>query len=293
MKIGVIGLRGAWSTESLANQLKKKCAGGQIISPSEISYDLHQMKFYHEYHDLLSFDGFILKKMGDVYSPHLHDQLELLGLLEKKGLKIFSSPARIRTMISRLSCTVRLREHNIPMPPTFITDNVSDALKWIKENGRVVLKPLYSTKARGMLILDENNNPEQKIKSYMASGQPILYLQKMFDLSGVDYGLVFLGDEFKGAYARVSDGSSWNTSTRGGGQYHPYTPPDDIIELARKAQAPFGLDFTSVDVAITKEMGAIVFEVSAFGGYRGLYQACDIDASDLLTNYVIDRINNG
>ena len=293
MKIGVIGLHGAWSTESLSIQLKKKGVGGQIVALSEISYDLNEMRFYHEHHDLQSFDGFILKKMGKIYTSHLNDQVELLRLIEKMGVKIFSSADKISRIISRLSCTIGLRENNIPMPPTLITDSSADAAKWVRNNDRVVLKPLYSTKARGMLVLDNKTNPVRKIKSFMASGQPILYLQKLFDLSGEDYGLVFIGAKYIGAYARVGSNSSWNTTTHGGGKYLPYAPPDDIIELARKAQAPFRLDFTSVDVAITKEVGPVVFEVSAFGGYRGLYQACGIDASDLLTDYVIGRIQHG
>jgi len=293
MKIGVIGLPGAWSTESLSTQLKKKGVGGQIIVLSEISYDLSKMRPHHKHYDIQSFDGFILKKMGKVYTSHLNDQLELLRLIEKSGIKIFSSSARIRKMISRLSCTIRLRESGIPMPPTLITSSATDALKWIRDNDRVVLKPLYSTKARGMVILDNKIDPETEINSFMKAGQSILYLQKLLDLSGEDYGLVFIGTKYVGAYTRVGSDDSWNTTTYGGGNYLPYSPPNDIIELARRAQAPFGLDFTSVDVAITKEAGPVVFEVSAFGGYRGLYQACGIDASDLLTDYVIGRIQHG
>ena len=59
---------------------------------------------------------------------------------------------------------------------------------------------------------------------------------------------------------------------------------------SQRAQAPFGLDFTCVDVADTKEMGPIVFEVSAFGGYKGLYESSGLDASDLLTSYAISRL---
>lgn len=290
MNIGVIGIRGAWSTESLSSHLAAKGAGGTVIELSEIGYDLDTTRFYHLHHELEAFDGFILKKMGRSYSPHLLDELEMLQLLERQGFSFFSRPSRIRDMISRLSCTVRLRENDIPMPPTFVTEHIDDACRWCQARLPVILKPLYSTKARGMVMLTDAAEVRTQLEAFRARGEKIFYLQQKVDLSGVDHGLVFLGGEYIGAYSRVSDGSSWHTTTREGGRYRAYEPPAEYIELAERAQRPFGLDFTCVDVAETQEMGPIVFEVSAFGGYRGLFESAGIDASDRLTDFVLSSM---
>lgn len=291
MNIGVIGIRGAWSTESLSEQLQGKSAGGTVIELGEIGYDLDATRFFHKDHDLTTFDGFILKKMGPSYSPHLLDELELLQLLERRGFAFFSRPSKIRDMISRLSCTVHLRENGIPMPPTFVTENIEDAMDWAESHLPVVLKPLYSTKARGMVMLDDPGRIRERLLAFQQSGERIFYLQQKMDLSGIDHGLVFLGGEFVGAYSRVGDGSSWHTTTREGGRYRKYDPPAEYVELAQRAQAPFGLDFTCVDVAETREVGPIVFEVSAFGGYRGLNESAGINASDMLTDYAIAHLS--
>ena len=55
------------------------------------------------------------------------------------------------------------------------------------------------------------------------------------------------------------------------------------------AQEPFGLTFTCVDVAETSP-GPVVWEVSAFGGFRGLREARDIDAADLYVRFVLEQI---
>jgi ribosomal protein S6--L-glutamate ligase len=157
-------------------------------------------------------------------------------------------------------------------------------------NAPVVLKPLYSTKAHGMALLTDRASAEKGIKQLLAGGDRIIYLQKKMDLSGSDYGLVFLGGEYIGAYARISDGSTWHTTTREGGKYGAFTPNQVFIDLAEKAQRPFKLDFTCVDIADTREMGPIVFEVSAFGGYKGLFESSGLDASDLLTDYAIKKL---
>jgi ribosomal protein S6--L-glutamate ligase len=59
-----------------------------------------------------------------------------------------------------------------------------------------------------------------------------------------------------------------------------------VIELARRAQALFAMDFTTVDVAETNS-GPIVFEVSAFGGFRGALEGIGIDAAGLYAEHVL------
>ena len=53
-KVGVIGIRGAWSTEALSAQLKKKNAGGEVLELNEIGYDLAHGRLEHRKYDLES-----------------------------------------------------------------------------------------------------------------------------------------------------------------------------------------------------------------------------------------------
>jgi ribosomal protein S6--L-glutamate ligase len=104
-----------------------------------------------------------------------------------------------------------------------------------------------------------------------------------------DYGLVFLGGEYLASYARVRAGASWNTTIHSGGFYEAFEPKPEVIELADRAQRLFGLDFTSVDVVVTPG-GPLVFEVSAFGGFRGLKEGAGIDPASLYADYVLGKI---
>ncbi len=60
--------------------------------------------------------------------------------------------------------------------------------------------------------------------------------------------------------------------------------------MAYRSQALFDLDFTCVDIAET-DQGPLVFEVSVFGGFRGLVEGCGVDAPALLADYVITKVN--
>ena len=49
------------------------------------------------------------------------------------------------------------------------------------------------------------------------------------------------------------------------------------------------MDFTSVDV-VEGQNGPVVFEVSAFGGYRGLKDALGVNAGEKVVNYVLNQL---
>ena len=92
-----------------------------------------------------------------------------------------------------------------------------------------------------------------------------------------------------GTYARCNDGTSWNTTTANGGKYQAHTPKAESIEIASRAQGLFDLDFTCVDVAET-DNGPMVFEVSAFGGFQGIWEAEGIDAAQMFTAFTLKQI---
>ncbi|MBN1234211.1 MAG: ATP-grasp family protein, partial [Candidatus Coatesbacteria bacterium] len=106
-----------------------------------------------------------------------------------------------------------------------------------------------------------------------------------------DFGLVFLGGKYLATYARLKSEGAWNTTIESGGKYIPYKASDEMIKCAEKAQSLFNLDFTCVDIAETDE-GMFVFEVSAFGGFRGLMEANGIDAANLYVDYVMEKIKS-
>ncbi|RLJ17152.1 GAK system ATP-grasp enzyme [bacterium endosymbiont of Escarpia laminata] len=292
LKIGIIGIPGKWSTETLADAIESRTGYRRIIDMGEVELDLAGKRLLHGDTDLCTLDGLIIKKISASYSPNTLDRLELLRVAEHAGVRIFSRPLNILRLVDRLSCTVTLRNADIPMPETRVTENVAAAMTAVREFGSAVFKPLYSTKARGMCVIDaelSDSDMQAQILAFQAEN-PMMYIQKKVALPGRDLGMVFLAGEYLGTYARVSQSDTWNTTIHSGGRYENHLPPDDIIELARRAQAPFDMDFTTVDVAET-DAGPIVFEVSAFGGFRGAKEGIGIDAAGLYSEHVIREIS--
>lgn len=291
LKIGVIGIPGKWSTEVLADAVENKTGFRLVIDMADVSLDLENNTLLAGDKNLCELDGLIVKKISAVYSPTTLDRLELLRVAEQAGVRVFSPALSMLRLIDRLSCTVTLRNTGIPMPDTRVTEDIAVAMQTVRDFGSAVFKPLYSTKARGMTIIDADQPPEEMeraIRDFKADNQ-MMYIQRKINLPGRDLGMVFLAGNYLGTYARVPQGEAWNTTIHSGGRYAAHTPPDDVIELAHRAQAPFNMDFTTVDVAET-DTGPIVFEVSAFGGFQGAKEGIGIDAAALYVQHAMKEL---
>lgn len=298
LKIGVIGIPGKWSTEVLADAVAERTGFHLVIDMAEVALDLTSDHaggaLWYRGQNLCDLDGLLVKKISAEYSPNTLDRLELLRIAEQQGVRVFSPATNMLRLIDRLSCTVTLRNAGIPMPDTLVTEDVDAAAQAVNTFGAAVFKPLFSTKARGMCIIDSKADEaaiRQQIETFRQD-HPMMYLQRKLELPGRDLGMVFLGGEYLGTYARVSQSKdTWNTTINSGGRYQSFDPPSDWIEMAQRAQAPFAMDFTTVDVAET-DSGPIVFEVSAFGGFRGALEGAGIDAATLYVDYALTKLNH-
>lgn len=290
-RIGVIGIPGKWSTETLADAVEKQTGFRLVIDMADVSLDLEHKRLSSGENNLCELDALIVKKISAVYSPTTLDRLELLRVAENAGVRVFSPAQSMLRLIDRLSCTVTLGNAGIPMPETRVTEDIDAAMNAVREFGSAVFKPLYSTKARGMCIITADQPAaelEQAIEAFKLDN-PMMYIQRKIDLPGRDLGMVFLAGRYLGAYARVPQGDAWNTTIHSGGRYASHAPADEVIDLAYRAQALFNMDFTTVDVAET-DSGAIVFEVSAFGGFQGAKDGIGIDAAALYVEHVLKEI---
>lgn len=287
--IGIVGLKGRWSTEQLMRAVREKTGQSLFIDIEKTILNFDEGTVEHEGQDLSCVDAIIVKKLGENYSPSLLERIEMLRFLESKGVRIFSRPDSMAQALNRLTCTLLLRMSGIPMPPTCITESTHEAEKAVAAYKNAILKPIYTSKARGMVFVKDDDCLKERLHDYKSAGNDTIYVQKAVNTNGRDLGIVFLGGKYLATYSRVSAGRSWNTTTLNGGKYEPYKPSKEAVDVAFRAQSVFGLDFTCVDLAETEE-GCVVFEVSAFGGFRGLAEACELDVAPLYAEYVLNEL---
>lgn len=289
-RIAVAGLPGAWSTMKLFSAVEAKAGSCHLIDMSTVALDLDTGKVRSADLDLTTFDALIVKKIAPLYTPDALDRMAILSFLHHRGVPVFSNPDSMLQLIDRLCGTVRLRLGGIPMPRTVVTEDTGEAAEAVEAYGRAVFKPLYSSKARGMALIQAGPEMMDEIQDFKAAGNQVMYIQEFISHAGRDLGVSFLGGEYVATYARQGGGKSWDTTTRTGGRYVACDPGRDIVDLAHRAQSLFpGMAFTCVDVVETSD-GPLIYEVSAFGGFRGLMEANGIDMAERYAQYIVEKI---
>jgi tetrahydromethanopterin:alpha-L-glutamate ligase len=208
--------------------------------------------------------------------------------LEASGVPVWSAPDRLEIAVDRYRMTVELVRAGLPVPETVITEDLGEAAATVERFGAAVLKPLFTSKGRGMLRLDAALDVPRILERHRAENADPFYLQRFVKHPGRDLGVAVLDGRCLGAYWRIAGDGQWMTTVLSGGRYAPADPPAEALALAERAAQHFGLLFTGVDL-IEGDEGFTVLEVSAFGGFRGLLDGCGVDAAPRLAEAVLAR----
>ena len=291
LRVAVAGIPGAWSTDRLAEALAEAGAETFAFRLADCTLSLTEGAVLlddrdPDDRDLGTLDGLVVKKLGHSGEAAAASRVQLLQQLEVRGVRMFSPADGIREVNDRYQMTQRLAQAGFPLPRTIVTEAVETASDIVQDWGRVVVKPLYTSKGRGMLLLAREEAYRLKLRQWQREWQTPFYLQEFIPNPGRDIGVAVLGGESPGAYYRVAHPGSWLTTTSAKGHYQPCALSQEMGRLACAAADLFGLDFTVVDL-VEARGGYLVYEVSAFGGFAGLWQAHGIDAARLYANHVV------
>jgi tetrahydromethanopterin:alpha-L-glutamate ligase len=287
--VAVVGVPGAWSTERLRSALAACGADAMVVDPAACVVDLTQGTVWFEGLDLGTYDAAVVKKLGATTDPLTPNRVHLLFQLEHRGVRVFSRARAIADVNDRYRMTQRLGQSRIPIPRTVVADSLWAADLVIREWGRVVVKPLFTSKGKGMLLLHAGKPYRLALRRWQRIWRMPFYLQEFVAHAGRDIGAVVLNGRVLGAYYRVAARGAWMTTTAAGGSYEPCEVTSDIERLAVHAADVFGLEFTGVDLVETPG-GYLVYEVSAFGGFAGLWRSGNIDAAQAYAQYVVQAL---
>ena len=288
MRIAVVGQPGAWSTERLTTALHGAGADAQVVDLAACAVRLPAAAVYHDGRPL-EVDAAVVKKIGDTARGWaVRERLQMLRHLEAGGVPVWSAPDRIEAAVDRVRMTIELVRAGLPVPETVITEDVAEAAAAVDRFGSAVLKPLFTSKGRGMQRLDPSLDLPKLLARHALEAPGPFYLQRFIKHPGRDLGVAVLDGDLLGAYWRVAARDQWMTTILAGGRYERADVAAETVDLALRAAAHFGLLFTGVDLVESDE-GYRVLEVSAFGGFRGLLDGCGIDAAPMVAAAVLRR----
>jgi tetrahydromethanopterin:alpha-L-glutamate ligase len=290
VKIAVVGEPGAWSTERLAAALRSAGADADVIDLGACSLRLPDRRLFHRGRPLEGLDGAVVKKLGDTAGGwSVQERVGLLRHLEASGVPVLSGPDRLHVAVNRYRMTCELVRADLPVPETTVTEDIDEAAAAVARFGAAVLKPLFTSKGRGMQRLEGTRGLRSQLEAHRDDGLGPFYLQRFVKHPGRDLGVAVLDGECIGAYWRVAPEHQWMTTILAGGRYEKAAIEPATAALAVRAARHFGLVFTGVDLIEGEDGRFTVLEVSAFGGFRGLLNGCGVDAAPMLADVVLRR----
>ena len=270
-----------------AEALREHGIDSYVFSLGDCLHDLTTGRVTLGDEDLGELDGIIIKKLAPQDSPVARLRLHMLRSLEAQGVRIFSRAGVIERAMDRYGMNRELAAAGLPLPRTIAFETADELRRAVEALGDAVVKPVYTSKGRGM---------------YRArAGEPLPHwdedngrwlAQQFVEAPGRDIGACVLGGEFVGAFFRVAPEGQWMTTTLSGGRYMPCDLDANGQEIAVSAAKLFGLDYTIVDL-VESENSYLLYEVSAFGGFRGLWSANQMDVAGLYAKYIGGEVLNG
>ena len=288
--IAVVGQPGAWSTERLASALRAEGAESFVVDLAACALEFPAARVYTGGRPLDGLAGAVVKKIGAATDGSgFAARINLLRALYRSGVPVVSGPEQLAITADRYRMTLELVRAGLPMPETVVTDDVGEAEAAVERFKAAVLKPLFTSKGRGMKRLGADSDLEPLFERHREDHGLPFYLQRFVPHPGRDLGVAVLNGRCLGAYWRVAARDQWMTTILSGGRYEPADPSPEAIAIAERAARHFGLLFTGVDLMETPDGGWVVLEVSAFGGFRGLSVALGLDAASLVARAALDR----
>ncbi len=193
--------------------------------------------------------------------------LSLAGVLDAQGANILNPARSCQLAQDKVVASFRLAAFGIGTPRTW-TSAEPARLRPIVGSGPLVVKPYNGYHGTGVQFLTD----AEQLLSLPATDTPILVQERV---AGADDLKVYVigGDVFgvRKTFDPASHGRAGASVT--------LTP--EVVEVARRCGAAFGLGLYGIDVVET-ENGPIVIDVNHFPGYKGVP-----DAAERLCAYVL------
>lgn len=231
----------------------------------------------------------IVRPIGRGSLEEIIFRMDLLHRLERLGMYILNPPIAIERSVDKYCALTLLEEAGLPIPRTFVTENVDDALEAFHElGGDVVIKPIFGSRGIGSTRVSDADVAERIFRTLDFHRQ-VLYIQEFVPHGNFDLRIFVLGDRILASMRRVAE--LWKTNVSLGAKPVPYKPPRKIEKLALRAAETVGCEVAGIDILESKN-GPLIIELNSQPGWRGLQSVTEVNIAGEIVSYVLSKVKN-
>lgn len=233
-------------------------------------------------------DAVIVRPIGRSSLDQAIYRLDILYSIDDLGIKVINSPSAIEKAVDKYRTLHLLLKSGLPVPETLVTENSLLMLRNLdKLNGDIVIKPIFGSRGFGSTKVGDKDII-WRIARTLSYFRKVLYFQRYIEHGHKDIRAFVVGDEVIAAMYRYNP-YSWKTNVARGGKPIPFTPNEEIRELAIKASKVIGCEYAGVDIIETKNKYYIL-EVNSQPTWRGLQSITKVNIANKIVKYIVDTI---
>ena len=274
-----------WTAKSLRTAFLKRGSEADFLNFSELTAFIGpEVRLTSRGVSLTDIDGLVVRDLGRGKPVDVAFRFEMLQVLEDLSIPVINPSKAIARAANKLGTTLALERSGVPTPATATTSSLKAALEFLAKYKKVVSKPLFGYKGRGIVLLTEED--ETVLRTTLES-QGIVYLQEFIHLENPrDIRAFVVNGEVMGAIYRVAPVGAWISNLAKGGRAEPCPVTDELRDLAVRACRAVGAVYSGVDLLETSE-GLKVIEVNGTPSGKGIYDALGTDVTEAIANHVI------
>ncbi len=226
----------------------------------------------------LEADAIIVRTMPPGSLEQVVFRMNLLGLLETKGVPVLNSARAVECAVDKYLTTARLTAAGLPVPETCVCETEEAALDaFAKLGGDVVVKPIFGAEGRGILRVSDPDLAQRVFRTLQRL-DAVLYLQKFVPHRGFDVRVMVLDGKVLAGMRRVSE-TDFRTNVARDARAEPIQLTAQQEDWAIRAAAAVGCRLAGVDLLYGRDGEGYVIEVNGVPGWRALRRVTDRDVA--------------
>ncbi|WP_423792522.1 RimK family alpha-L-glutamate ligase [Methanocaldococcus indicus] len=263
MRLGILTIERDNVVNDLIDVCKKKDIDYHVINPKNIVTDLDNV--YHYKLSLKHLDAIFVRNLG--YDSFF--RFDILKFLEEFCF-VVNPYETINLASNKFLSSIMFKKLDIPHPETYVTENISEALKIIDYLEDAVIKPLFGSGGEGIIRLKKEHSITKKIKDLeeFQKKYTTFYIQKFVECKYDDYRdirVFIVGDELYPIY-RIG-GDNWKNNISLGGRVEICELDIEMRKICYKVKKAFNLYYGGIDLLEGDK--TYILEVNSTPSWKG------------------------
>ncbi|MBI4139816.1 RimK family alpha-L-glutamate ligase [Candidatus Woesearchaeota archaeon] len=285
MKAAIISL-GSTSSQWIAEALKRCFDEVENLSLKDIEIEIGAQTGKG-----VLYKGKPLKQYDCVYAKGSFRYSTLLRAITTQLKKTTYMPTEEQAFTrahDKLLTHLKLQEHGVPMPKTYIVPSAESAKKLLKKvTYPIIIKMPSGTHGKGVMFADSSESAITMIDTLALLKQPFL-IQEYVETEGKDIRAFVVGEKVVAAMQRSAGKGDKRANLHSGGEGTPIFLEDPERKIAIQAAQAMQAEICGVDM-LKGPKGPLVIEINISPGLQGITKATKINIAEKIASYLYKK----